>query len=197
MTKYHMRASDLFETRYASLYHGTSVTNLILAVHENCLSAGGQYISLSRSIEIAKKFAGKSEATLEIAMNDQSVNAVLSDDPTHEEMAEHFPIAFAEHYYVGSWTSGGAIMVLNNEKIRARYRLRPFADDRDDHKWELEERLTRDLKPLRDYITEVKLVRNSAFGAITKAVLNGDEEAGIKPHPEYRDAINFIRSIIT
>ncbi len=189
-----MRARELTETRYAPLYHGTSVSQMIQAVHENVLSAGGQYISLSRDIAVAKRFCRKSESTLEIWMNDHDRNSQLSDDPTDAEMAEHFPLGFAEHHFVGSWTSGGAIFVFDQEKIRARYRMTPHADDRDDAKWEMEERLTRDLTPLRDYITGIQLMPNAAFGAIAHAVTSGNDKLGITPHPEYTEAVRFIQS---
>ncbi len=190
-----MRATELYETRYAPLYHGTSVSQMIQAVYENKLDSGGHYISLTREVSVAEKFAQKSEATLEIWMNDGERNHVLSADPTDEEMAKHFPLAYAEHHFVGSWTSGGAIFVLDQEKIRTRFRLTPYTDSPGE-KWEMEERLTRDLTPLRDYITGVKLVRNSAFGAIAMSVINGDPKLGIDPHPEYTDAVRFIQGKI-
>lgn len=190
-----MRATELFETRYAPLYHGTSVSQMISAVHENKLNSFGHYISLTRDISVAKKFARKSEATLEIWMNDGIHGPLLSDDPTDEELAMHLPLAYAEHHFVGSWTSGGAYFIFDQEKIRTKYRLTPYTDDYGE-KWEMEERIHRDLVPLRDYIVGIKLVGNSAFGQITQAILNGNDKIGLKPHPEYKDSIDFIRSKI-
>lgn len=195
--KYVMRWSDLYESRYAPLYHGTSISALIQAVHDNALCSGGYYISLSRDITVAKKFACKSESTLEIWMNDPDRNQDLSDDPDDQELAEKLPLAFAEQHFVGSWTSGGAIMVLDQQKIKTRFRVTPFSDDHSSHKWEMEERLTRDIKPLRDFLIEIKLMPNSALGAIARAVISGDEELGIHPHPEYTEAVRFIQSIST
>lgn len=191
-----MRAVEIFEAYYAPLYHGTSVSQMISAVHQNKLDADGYYICFSRDINVAKRFCTKSESTLEIWMNDHNHNDVLSSDPTDDEMATHFPLAYAEHYFVGSWTSGGAILILDQQKIRNRFKLRPTADSRDSHKWEMEERLHRDLVPLRDYIIGIKFMKNAAFWNIANSVIRGDEALGITPHPEYQEAIDFIRGKI-
>lgn len=190
-----MRYRDLLETRYAPLYHGTSVSQMVQAIHEDKLDAWGHYISFTRDINIAKKFTRKSQATLEIWANDLDRSGKLSDEPTGEEFAEHMPLAFAEHHFVGQHGNGGAIYVFDQEKIKKQFKIKPFSDDPQvDHKWEMEERLTRDLEPLRDYILEIKLMKHCAFGSIERAVVYGDPDLGLTAHPEYSNAFDFIRS---
>lgn len=200
-----MRAYELKEAiRPAYLYHGTSIANLIQMVHQDRICSGEDTygpdvasISFTRARTIGQKFAtAKSAGVLEVWMNDFA--AGLSPEPTEEEMAKVIPLAWAEHYFYSSWkqNGGGAILVLDQEKLRHRYKLEPYCDagerGANGSKWEMEECITRDVKPMRPYV--VGIILCGPFGQIANAVLDGDAKAMLDPHPEYRDAVEFIRA---
>lgn len=204
---YRMPQGTLTEAvRPAYLYHGTSIANLIQMVHENRFCSGAETygidtasISFTRDPATAKKFAtGKSASVLEVWMNEYASR--LTAEPTEEEMAKAIPLAWAEHYYYSSWrqNNGGAIIVIDQEKLRQRYRLDPFCDSgergRHGEKWEMEEVVRgRDIKPMRQYIVSIQLC--GPFGQIANGVMAGDPKAMLEAHPEYREAVEFIRSL--
>jgi hypothetical protein len=196
-----MRAHELLETREAFLFHGTSVTSALEALREDRLRAYDHAISFTRDFSIARKFATiKSAGVIEYWTNER-YDLFPSDNHLNDEhIAKVLPAAFLEHHWVGSWvgSSGGIIFVLDASKIRQRFRLTPHNDGRDnqDGKWEMEERLMkRDLVPFKMFVR--KIIVSTNFPQIVDDLLSGNEKLGVSAQPQYREAVQFIRSKAT
>lgn len=182
---------DLFEHREAFLFHGTSITSALEIIMQDKLDAQGYYICLTREKSIARKFADiKSSGVIEEWVNVKP-ELFSDDDLSDEAVAKQLPVAWAEKCW--TWGStGGIIFYLDQTKLRQRYKLSPYSDSPDTQKWEMEERVTRDITPFKSLVRHIEVSRN--FRSIMDMVLRGDENEGTAPQPQYREAFEFIMS---
>lgn len=185
--------------RSADLYHGTSVASLLDIIKDNCIESGGFNISLSRDLSIAKKFAdSKSGNVIEVMRDikggDQYEDVDFDDENAVDQAdARIIPAAYIEKNLYDHGIHGGAILVLDRDLLRQRYKLSPHSDDpHGDHKWEREERITKDIRPVKPLIKHIILGRS--FVNIADNLLHGNTRAGIDPQPQYAEAIAYIKS---
>jgi len=175
--------------RPAYLYHGTSVTSALEILKSDRISSGGYTISLSRNIDIGKKFADiKSEAAIEEWVNERA--SELSGDPDDAEIAAVIPVAVIEKWFADRSHEGGVIFVLDQTAIKHRYSVSPHNDDPHTHdgKWEYEERISRDIYPVKPLIVSILVTKD--FPQISEAILNGFR--GVEPQPQYASELAFI-----
>ncbi len=182
---------DLFESRYAPLYHGTSVTSALEILLEDRLAADGFHISLTREHSTAVRFADiKSSGVVEEWLNYRGDHIPEGlDGYSDEVLAKYLPVVFCENSL--TWgDKGGMIFTIDQSLLRQRYAIYPYADDPGDGKWEKEERVRRDIKPFRPLIQKIEVSRN--FRSIVNMVIHGDEQEGVEPQPQYREVLDFI-----
>lgn len=188
-----LRIYQLESVRDADLYHGTSVSNLLEIIKENCIKSGGYSISFTRSIAVAKKFAAnKSEVAIE-EWADINVDK-LSDRPSNNEYAKIIPAAYIEQQMVYNGVASGAILVFDKNILKQRYKITPYNDDPyyNNGKWEMEERITKDIRPVKPLIKEI--ITMQSFDNIANILINGKSSINIAPQPQYTAAIQFIKS---
>jgi hypothetical protein len=182
--------SDQPVFRDADLYHGTSLTNLLEILSTDCLGKEGMPTSLTRNLRYALRFAhGKASIALEEWTGIKCEEFL--NFPSDAEYARVIPVAFVEQRYR---SHEGAILVLDQDRLKQRYKIKPYDDSGNNlmaGKWEMEERLKGRLITLIKPFIKSIIVGNS-FENMKQILLHGSRELSVLPQPQYMEAISFI-----